>query len=303
MQSLFAKTTMGVATLVAATLMTLTTSSAAETIVRFPSAGQEIVGTLETTETATNAPIILMLHGFTGSRDELHVKDTEEGVFSRMSRQFAEKGFNSLRIDFRGSGDSEGDWADTTFSSQIADAASAIDWIKSQDEFMDSRLVILGWSQGGLAAAHAVQENELVDAVVLLAPVTHPLMTYSGLLGLDKVKTALEESADTPITAQLPWGAETTLKAAFYQEMVRTFPVAAISGYPGPLLVIMGDRDQVVAPQPYAGEAWMNYHHGDEKLIILDTDHVWSAPEGPEVIDQQLVPEITAWIGNALAID
>ncbi|MDD7909703.1 alpha/beta hydrolase [Pseudovibrio exalbescens] len=299
-QRLFSKAIVGAA---AIALLGAANASAEETTVRFEVAGQEVVGTLETAEGADNAPIVLMLHGFTGSRDELAVKDTDEGVFSRIARQFSENGFNSLRIDFRGSGESDGEWAATTFSSQIADASAAIDWIKSQDQFMDSKLVVLGWSQGGLVASHAVQENEMVDAVVLLAPVTHPMLTYGGLLGSEAIQKALASPADTPITTQLPWGVETTLNAAFYHEVATTFPTAAISGYTGPLLVVMGDRDEVIAPQPYPGKAWMNYHHGDEALIILDTDHVWSAMEGPALIDEQLMPEITAWLGTALAAE
>lgn len=92
-------------------LALLGTAQAAEEVVSILVDGQMIKATLETPDgTAAPAPVVLMLHGFTGSRDELPVKDTDEGVFSRTARQLAENGFASLRIDFRGSGESEGAW-------------------------------------------------------------------------------------------------------------------------------------------------------------------------------------------------
>jgi len=59
-----------------------------------------------------------------------------------------------------------------------------------------------------------------------------------------------------------------------------------ISRYPGPLLVIVGTRDTVVAPQPLAGQAYVDNHDGDEELIVLDTDHIFDAFTGPDTVDE-----------------
>ena len=271
-------------------------AQAAEETVSIAVDGQAVIGTLEVPDGVSDPPVVLMLHGFTGSRDELGVAETEEGVFSRAARVLAENGYASLRIDFRGSGTSEGEWADTTFSGQIADAIAAADWLAASDQVDGGRMAVLGWSQGGLVASHLAKARSDLDAVILWAPVVHPVQTYSALLGADLVQTAFASPAETEFTATLPWGAETTLKAGFYHELVTTSPIAAVAGFPGPLLVIVGAQDTTVAPQPASGQVLLDYHDGAEKLAVFDTDHVWSAFSGPAVLDEQMLPTTLEWL-------
>lgn len=267
-----------------------------EEVVRIDVDGAAVVGTLERPAGAP-APVVLLLHGFTGSRDELPVGGTDEGVFARTARLLAEAGYASLRIDFRGSGESDGAWEDTTFSGQIADALAAIDWLVGHGQVDGTRLAVLGWSQGGLVAAHAAAARPgTVDAAILWAAVASPLHSYEALLGADTLATALASAPETEITADLPWGVSTTLRAAFFHEMATTSPPAALAAYPGPLKVIVGSRDDVVTPQPAAGEVFLRYHDGPESLSVFDTDHVWSAFSGPEVLDGQMLPATLEWL-------
>lgn len=270
---------------------------AAEKIVSFPVDGQKVVGTLEIPDAQTGpSPVVLLLHGFTGTRDELPVKDTDDGVFKRVARQLSDAGYASLRIDFRGSGDSEGAWEDTTFSGQIADAIAAIDWLKDNADVDGTKVSVLGWSQGGLVATHAVASRPEVKSTILWAPVTNPLATFSALLGSETVAAAIAGEPETPHTVKLPWGVDTTLKGAFYQELPTTSPAAAMAEYEGPLLVIVGSRDTTVTPQPFAGQILLDYHAGIEKLAVFDTDHVWDAFVGPATIDEKMVPTTLEWL-------
>lgn len=270
-------------------------AQAAEETVSITVDGQAVMGTLETPDGIANPPVVLMLHGFTGSRDELGVKDTDEGVFSRAARVLSENGYASLRIDFRGSGTSEGAWADTTFSGQIADAVAAADWLAADDRVDGGRMAVLGWSQGGLVASHLAKARPALDAVILWAPVVHPMHSYGALLGADPMRQALASRAETEFTATLPWGAETTLKAGFFHELVTTSPIAAVSDYPGPLLVIVGSEDTTVAPQPASGQVLLDYHDGPEKLAVFETDHVWGAFSGPAMLDEKMLPTTLEW--------
>lgn len=283
------------------TILALATPAlAAEVDVTIETGSGNIIGTLETPE-AANPPVVLLLHGFTGSRHELPVKDTDEGVFSRTARLLAEAGYASLRIDFRGSGDSDGNWEDTTFSGQIADATAAIDWLKTQSNVDASRLGIIGWSQGGLVAAHAASARpDDVDATVLWAPAVFPLHNFEPLVGAETLVNALAAEPGQAFTFKLPWGAETTLKAAFFHEMATTSTVGAVSDYDGPLKVIVGTRDTVVAPQPALGQVLMTYHNGVESLSVVDSDHVWNAFGGPQTIDTEMVPLSLDWLRQYL---
>lgn len=263
-------------------------ASAAEKRVEIPVDGGPIVATLETPDAGGPTAAVLMLHGFTGTRDELAVEGAGEGVFERAARLFAEAGVASLRIDFRGSGESGGEWRDTTFAGQIADAVAALDWMRAAPELDGVETVALGWSQGGLVAAHLAAERPDLAALVLWAPAQNPLWNFSGFLGVETTMKALTAAPQDEITFDLPWGGETTLRAAFWQEMARTDPVAAVARYPGPLLVIVGTRDDVVGPQPAAGAVFLRYHGGPQELVVLDTDHVFGVSAGPATLDDMI---------------
>lgn len=275
-------------------------AQAAETTVNIATDKGNVVGVLETPE-AAGAPVVLLLHGFTGTRDELPIAGTDEGVFSRTARLLAEAGYASLRIDLRGSGESEGAWEDTTFSGQIADAVATIDWLKARSDVDSSKLGIIGWSQGGLVGAHAAaQREDDVDALVLWAPAVFPLHNFEPLVGAETLANALKAAPDTPFTFTLPWGAETTLKASFFQELATTSTVGAVADYDGPLKVIVGTRDDVVWPQPALGEVLMTYHDGAESISVIDSDHVWNAFVGPQTIDGEMVPLSLEWLAKHL---
>lgn len=278
-----------------AVLLAAGAAAAEERRVEIAVPGGPVVGTLELPEAEGPATAVLLLHGFTGSRDELGVAGTNEGVFSRTARSLAENGMASLRIDFRGSGESGGEWRDTTFSGQIADAVAALDWLRGQPEVDPERTAALGWSQGGLVAAHLAAERTDLAAVVLWAPAQNPLWNFSGFLGVETTRKALAADPSEEITVALPWGGDMTLRAAFWQEMAATDPVAAAARYPGPLMVIVGTRDDVVTPQPAAGEIFLRYHEGEEELVVLDTDHVFDVPTGPEALDGMIARSM-AWI-------
>ncbi len=273
-----------------------------ETTLTFDVEDMPVVGTL-TRPAGPPAPAVLLLHGFTGSRDEKEITGTGEGVFSRTARLLAEAGYASLRIDFRGSGDSTGgmSWAETTYSTQIADACAAIDLLAAREDVDAARLAVLGWSQGGLVAMHAAAARpDMVKTAILWAPVINSLYSIAGLFGATTVARALADPPDTTITATLSWGGETTLNARFFQEMVTTSTPAAAALYPGPLKVIVGSLDTAVAPQPASGEVLMRYHRGIHDLSVFETDHAWGAEDGPQTIDGEMLPTTIAWLKSHL---
>ena len=277
-----------------AVFMALSFSSslyAKESKVVIPVDDQSVVGTLNVPDNVAQPPVILMLHGFMGQKDELQIEGTDEGIYTRTARTLASQGIASLRIDFRGAGESDGQWADTTFSRQIEDAQRALQWLKKQPQINPNKVGLLGWSQGGLVASHVANLNPDLDAVVLWSPVTHPYMTYGKLMGADLVLKASASAAETPFTTTTPWGYETTLKGKFFKEVLTMNPIGAIAHYPGPLLVIQGSQDDLVVNT----DAWMHYHQGDNKHVELNTDHVWGAFSGPSMLDERVLPETISW--------
>jgi cephalosporin-C deacetylase-like acetyl esterase len=272
----------------------------AETIVNFENQGLKIIGTLAMPKSDAAVPIVLLFHGFKGERDELPIINTEEGMYSRTARIFAERGVATLRIEFRGSGESEGLWEDTTFTGQISDAIAALDFVQTLEGVDPERIGIIGLSQGGLVAASAAGQDARVKSLVLWSAAANPASNFANLLPMDVIKAglALPDGEALPIT--LPWGEETSMKRGFFEELFTVDPVAAVSDYAGPMLVIVGSRDTTVFPMPQQGEVFMTYHDGEEALVVLDGDHIVDVlSTGPEVLDQAIFNSL-AWFMQTL---
>lgn len=267
-----------------------------ESDVSFSNEGQNIIGTLAMPDGEGPFPVALLLHGFTGTRHELPVVGTEDTMFSRAARWLGERGVASLRIDFRGSGESEGAWADTTFSGQIADTIAALDYLEMLDGVDSANMSILGLSQGGLVGAATAGRDMRVSNLVLWSAVSNPVMSYGILLGYDTL-LAGASAGEEALTIVLPWGAETALKGPFFEDIFLVDPVAEVASFGGPLLAIVGSRDTTVTPQPHAGQVFLDYHAGEEALVVLDGDHIFDVLAGDvtEVIDEALAYSL-AWL-------
>ena len=90
-------------------------------------------------------------------------KDLRAAV--RISRALAERGIATLRFDFTGLGESEGDFADTNFSSNVDDLVAAADFMRERYE---APQLLVGHSLGGaavLSAAHRIDEAAAVATI------------------------------------------------------------------------------------------------------------------------------------------
>lgn len=253
--------------------------------ISFENEGGTVVGTLTIPAGRRHrVPTVLLLHGFTGTRSELPILGTDDFMFVRAARVFAEAGIASLAIDFRGSGDSDGTFDETTFSGQISDALAAMDYLDRRQFVDDRRIGMLGFSQGGLVAAAVAAEDRRVRSLAMWSPVANSVDTYKTLLGEDNVLAGLEQETTHIV---LPFGTEIDLNRPFFEDLYNVDPIAEISHYRGPLQVVVGLRDTLVTPQPYYGELYLTYHEGREELVTVDADHIFDVltDAGPEVLD------------------
>lgn len=261
-------------------------AGAAEERVTFSVEGMTVVGTLNLPDGIENPPAILLLHGFTGSRDELEIPAVKEGIYARAARTWAADGIASLRIDYRYNGESDGEFADSTLHAHVADGLAALDWLAKSGRVDASRLALVGWSMGGaVGAAVAARSSHSLDAVALWAPGTNMASAIALMFGAEKFKEGLA-SAGEPVKVALPWGAEIALKSGFFESLYAIDPVAEITRYAGPLFVAVGTKDDVVFPQPISGQVLLDYHTGTEELFVREMDHVFNAFAGVEQVDE-----------------
>jgi len=248
----------------------------------------KVVGTLAL-PAGDPAPVILLFHGFGGTRDELEIPAVTEGIFARAARLWAEQGYASLRIDFRGNGESDGKFEDMTFSGLIADGLAAVDFLKAEPRIDASKIAVVGWSQGGLVASAVAGRTDPV-AVALWAAVGEPLPTFNGLLGADKVEAGLK-TGDTPLELPMPWGFSLYLKQPYFDELATTHPLDEIAAYKGPLFVAEGTNDPVIAVG--TGEKFIAAHEGEEELWIRPMDHSFNSFTDEKTVDELIAATAT----------
>ena len=271
-----------------------------EQVTTFENQGETVVGTLAVpTTSGAPYPVVLLLHGFTNERNELPVGGTDETMYGRLARLLGAAGMASLRIDFRGSGESAGAWADTTFTGQLDDARAAVDYLATLSMVDLDRLGVVGFSQGGLIAAELAAQDARVRTLVLWSPVSSAPDTYKHILGAESVEAGLDAATPLPVTTQ--WGAQFELGRGFFVDLFRYDPTAAIAEVDAPLLVIVGLEDTTVTPQPAYGELYLTYHDGDERLITLESDHVFNVltDSDPALFDEAVAWSV-AWLGDTL---
>lgn len=127
------------------------------TKVEFPSQGQNLAGLLETPDQAIRA-YVLFAHCFTCGKDI--------AAASRISRFLVQHGFAVFRFDFTGLGNSDGDFANTNFSSNTEDLIAAANFLKENHQAPE---LLIGHSLGGAAVLAMAGELPEVKAVVTIA--------------------------------------------------------------------------------------------------------------------------------------
>ncbi len=105
----------------------------------------------------------LFAHCFTCSKDIF--------AASRIAGALAELGFAVLRFDFTGLGASDGEFANTNFSSNVGDLLKAVDYLRTEHE---APSIIIGHSLGGAAVLAAAGQVPEIKAVATIGAPSDP---------------------------------------------------------------------------------------------------------------------------------
>jgi uncharacterized OsmC-like protein/fermentation-respiration switch protein FrsA (DUF1100 family) len=126
------------------------------------SEGHQLAASLDLPEREPLA-YALFAHCFTCGKDVLAAR--------RIAFALAAKGIAVLRFDFTGLGSSEGDFANSTFSSNVADLVRAADHLR---ETRKAPALLIGHSLGGAAILAAAGQIPEAKAVVTIAAPSDP---------------------------------------------------------------------------------------------------------------------------------
>lgn len=250
--------------------------------ITFPNArGELLAARLELPGDEQPLAYALFAHCFTCS------KDLTAAVL--ISRALSSRRIAVLRFDFTGLGESEGEFAATTFSSEVSDLVAAAAYLER--EYQAPRLLI-GHSLGGaavLAAAAAIPSTAAVVTIAAPFNTSH----VRELLG-----TSLERVEQEGQATVLIEGRSFTIRKGLLDDLDAHHPDGAIGRLSAALLVLHSPRDRVVGIDN-AAAIYRAARHPKSFVSLDPADHLLS-----NVRDSRYAGEIiAAWAGRYLSPD
>jgi len=234
--------------------------AASEKIV-FPNGrGQDLAARLELPGTAARATAVFA-HCFTCSKDI--------AAASRVSRALTARGFAVLRFDFTGLGGSEGDFANTHFSSNVADLLAAVDYLRTHHT---APSLLIGHSLGGAAVLSAAADVPEARAIVTIGAPADPQHVRQLLVG---EVDAIERDGSAPVRIG---GREFTIKKEFLEDIEEQRLSQRIGSMKKALLILHSPEDEVVDIDQ-ARRIYAAAEHPKSFLSLDGMDHLLSRRE------------------------
>ena len=242
----------------------------------FPgAAGHALAGRLELPDGAPRAQA-LFAHCFTCSKDV--------AAAGRISRALARRGVAVLRFDFTGLGNSEGDFENTDFSSNVADLVAAAGHLRREGRAPE---LLIGHSLGGAAVVMAAGEVAEARALVTIGAPSEPAHVRALL------RDAEPEILATGRARVSLGGRGFTIRREFLEDLERHDLPARLRALRRALLVMHGPLDEVVGID-HARALYEGALHPKSFVSLDGADHLLSRRE-----DSAWAAEvIAAWSGR-----
>ncbi|NGP88747.1 alpha/beta hydrolase family protein [Fodinibius halophilus] len=221
---------------------------------------------------------VLFAHCFTCSKDLKAV--------GRISHALTDQGMGVFRFDFTGLGESEGDFADTNFSSNIEDLKAAASYMEK--EWATARMLI-GHSLGGAAVLQATHQISSIEAVATVgAPCNPEHVTHLLVNKKDQIK----EQGKARVKLA---GREFTIKKQFLDDLKEQKMNKMIKELDTPLIIFHSPVDKTVGIDN-AAHIYKLAKHPKSFISLDDADHLLTNEE-----DARYVGSVAAaWVDRYL---
>ena len=200
----------------------------------------------------------LFAHCFTCNRNLNAVR--------RISQEMSDHGIAVLQFDFTGLGDSEGDFSDTGFASNVDDLVAAARYLASHHE---APRVLIGHSLGGAAVLKAAGSIPSCKAVVTIGAPADP-KHVAHLIG--DARETIEQTGQATVTLA---GRSFLIKKQFLEDLEETRMEETIRGLRRALLVCHSPIDQTVGIEN-AARIFQAAMHPKSFLSLDKADHLLS---------------------------
>jgi len=169
-----------------------------------------------------------------------------------------------LRFDFTGLGDSEGEFAATNFSTNVADLIAAADYLKQEHQ---APQILIGHSLGGAAVLQAKSSIGSARAVVTLAAPHDPGHVTRNF---EKVRGQIERQGEAEVELA---GRTFTIRKQFFDDLEIQRLDEHLAKLKAALLVMHSPRDQNVSIDN-AARIYQAAKHPKSFITLDNADHL-----------------------------
>ncbi|PIW27283.1 MAG: osmotically inducible protein C [Rhodospirillales bacterium CG15_BIG_FIL_POST_REV_8_21_14_020_66_15] len=208
---------------------------------------------------------------------------------SRVARALTESGIAVLRFDFTGLGASEGDFANTNFSSNVGDLIAAADYMRAH---LQAPAMLLGHSLGGAAVLAAAANVPEAKAVITIGAPADPAHVAHHF------RDSLEEIEANGEAEVLLVGRPFRVKRQFLDDIQAQKLEQAIGGLGRALLIFHSPVDAIVGIEN-AAAIYRAARHPKSFVSLDDADHLLSKKEDAEYV----AGVIAAWAKRYVCLD
>jgi uncharacterized OsmC-like protein/alpha-beta hydrolase superfamily lysophospholipase len=222
----------------------------------FNAAGERLAALLDSPVEPPRA-YALFAHCFTCGKDINAAKRIAEGLTAL--------GIAVLRFDFTGLGSSEGEFANTTFSSNVADLVAAAVELRKKRQ---APAILIGHSLGGAAVLAAAGEVPEARAVVTIGAPCDP----AHVIGLVQNRGMIAATGDIDVALA---GRSFRVSRAFLEDVAEQKLETRIAGLRKALLVFHSPSDDIVGIEN-ASRIFTAAKHPKSFVSLAGADHLLS---------------------------
>lgn len=225
----------------------------------------------------------LFAHCFTCSKDSL--------AASRISAALAEHGIAVLRFDFTGLGSSEGDFANTNFSSNVGDLVAAANYLRDNHQ---APKLLIGHSLGGAAVlAAAGHVSEAVAVATINAPCDPAHVRHLIEPAVPEIEAQGEASVNLA-------GRRFRIRKQFLDDIADQKMQQAIAHMRKALLIFHTPRDTIVGIDN-AARIFTAAKHPKSFVSLDDADHLLTRASDATYVGSVLACWASRYLGEAKA--
>jgi putative redox protein len=245
----------------------------------FNKSGEILTGRLEL-PVGKPVAFAIMAHCFTCSKDLL--------AASRISKTLTDSHIAVLRFDFTGLGNSEGDFSNTNFSSNVDDLLSAYDALKVK---YVAPSILIGHSLGGAAVLMAAKVLSEVKAVVTIAAPSDTLHVADNFR--DQI---LEIHKNGQAEVSLA-GRKFNIKKQFLDDIAGQSILDGLSGLKKAFLILHSPTDKTVSVD-HAAKIYEAVKHPKSFISLDNTDHLLMNKNDAEYVARIIGTWVSRYIDN-----